>query len=486
MADNSYKSDPEPTLPHMPRVPGPTPDSLPEDEYNAVTQPGSIPQLPPEPPPASRPPGSRQPYGPAVPAPTPPTYQTSYENSPSYGSAPAYGTMPPYEGGVHDGMYPDQARPVRERERKRRIRRRRHGSEWAWVIVALALFGVTLVVSMSVFIILRSNHAATADSVGDMATVETTAVVIVPTIVANAAVPINSGGGPGNEPEINSSGVIIEPWDGRERFTVLLMGWDRRPGDSTSGAYRTDTMMLISLDPVTRTIGVLSIPRDLYVTVPGYSQYQRVNAAYVLGELTRPGYGPELAMQTVQLNLGIRVHDYVVADFNTFITVVDAIGGIDVDVPQTINDPEYPDMHYGYDPFYITAGRHHLDGATALKYARTRHGSSDFRRAERQQQVLMAIRERVTSLDNLPQLVFNAGTIWASVQEGVLTGLEFDQILRLGWYAKDIPLENIHTGVIDEAYISFYTTPEGWSVVIPNRYTIGQLMVDVFGPDYAE
>jgi LCP family protein required for cell wall assembly len=459
-----YRPDPEsePTVPHMPRVPAP------DDDLSAPTRPGNLPSTPDSMP--------TQPHGippvdPAIPTPAPP-----------YGS--------PYDQTAW-GAPPDQAaRVARERDRKRRVRKRqRRGTEWAWVIVAVALIGITIVGSLGVFSIMRSSRndvQVTAEP--GMVAAESTAVLIVPTAVPNLALEsVNtSGGGPGNEPETNAEGVAIEAWDGQERFTVLVMGWDRRPTDPADAAYRTDTMMLVSIDPATNSVGVLSIPRDLYVNVPGYSQLQRVNSAYVLGELRRPGYGPELTMETVQYNLGIRVHDYVIADFNAFTTIVDAIGGIDVNVPQAISDPQYPDMYYGYDPFYITAGEHHLDGATALKYARTRHGSSDFRRAERQQQVIMAIRDRVLNLGNLPQLVVSAPTIWASIQEGVKTGLTLDQMLRLGWYLKDIPLDSIRMGVIDEEYISFYTTPSGASVVIPNRYQIGPLLVSVFGENYAQ
>src|SRR5262249_25002329 len=264
------------------------------------------------------------------------------------------------------------------------------------------------------------------------------------------------------------------------RFTVLVVGLDRRPGE-TGLAYRTDTMMLVSLDPASHSLGILSIPRDLYVDVPGYNDLQRVNSPMVLGELGQPGYGPELMMQTVQYNLGIRVHDYVAIDFNTFISVIDAIGGVDINVPYTISDPQYPDMYYGYDPFYIRAGLQHLDGKTALKYARTRHGDNDFQRAQRQQQVLYAIRDKVLKLDMLPQLIIQAPTLWNDVSTGVSTGLTFDQIIQLVLYLKDIPSENIKTGVIDENYTTGYTTSQGAAVLVPDRARLGPLMVSVFG-----
>jgi LCP family protein required for cell wall assembly len=205
----------------------------------------------------------------------------------------------------------------------------------------------------------------------------------------------------------------------------------------------------------------------------------------VLGEIRQVGYGPKLAMQTVQYNLGIRVHDYVAVDFRAFETLVDAIGGIDIDVPYNIADPQYPDMYYGYDPFYLRAGHQHLDGKIALKYARTRHGDSDFQRAQRQQQVLYAIRDRILNLDMLPQLIVQAPTLLGALKDNVYTGLTLDQMIQLAWYLKDIPQESIHTGVVDGRYTMSWMTPDGASVLVPNRSRIGSLMVDVFGASYS-
>jgi LCP family protein required for cell wall assembly len=264
------------------------------------------------------------------------------------------------------------------------------------------------------------------------------------------------------------------------------MGLDRRPGE-TGLAFRTDTMMIVSLDPATNQIGILSIPRDLYVEVPGYSQLQRVNTPMVLGELRQPDFGPQLAMQTVQYNLGIRIHDFVAADFQAFISFIDAIGGIEIDIPYPISDPLYPNMYFGYDPFYIRAGRQTLNGDTALKYARTRHGDNDFQRAQRQQLVVYAVRDRLLNGGTvLPQLIVQSPSLWAAFQDNIYTGLTLDQIIQLGLYIKDIPAENIRTGVINQAYTVNYTTSDGAQVLVPDRARIGSLMVEVFGDTYSQ
>jgi polyisoprenyl-teichoic acid--peptidoglycan teichoic acid transferase len=388
----------------------------------------------------------------------------------------------PYSGNT---LPPPPAPPLprdsaaRERMRRRRVSSRRSGGEWAWVVIAGALLSVVVISSMAIFLLLRASQEEPE---------------IIPTAVAALPTPVDvrsdfsslTGNITGQQVILDDGrSIVLEPWNGTSRFTVLMMGMDRRP-EETGLAYRTDTMMLISIDPATNSLGILSIPRDLYVEVPGYGQLQRVNSAMVLGELRQPGYGPQLAMQTVQYNLGMRVHDYLAVDFNTFITFVDSIGGIDVDVPYNISDPEYPNMYYGYDPLYIRAGLQHFDGTMALKYARTRHTSNDFDRARRQQDVLYAIRDRILELDMLPQLIVQSPSLWREVSDGVSTGLSLEQMIHLALYLKDVPTENIQTGVIDSNYIIGYQTPQGASVLVPNRDRIGNLMVEVFGSNYSE
>jgi anionic cell wall polymer biosynthesis LytR-Cps2A-Psr (LCP) family protein len=143
-------------------------------------------------------------------------------------------------------------------------------------------------------------------------------------------------------------------------------------------------------------------------------------------------------------------------------------------------------MYYGYDPFYISAGRQHLDGATALKFARTRHSDSDFRRAERQQMVIQAARDKILDLNILPQLIAQSPELWRTFENNVYTSMSLDQMIQLAWYLKDIPSENLTTGVISQEYTIGHRTSGGASVLIPNRGTIGPLMVDVFGADYSQ
>ncbi len=262
-----------------------------------------------------------------------------------------------------------------------------------------------------------------------------------------------------------------------ERINVLLMGIDRRPGEPFIS--RTDTMMLMSIDPQNEAASILSIPRDLYVVIPGYGR-DRINTAFVYGSTgNNPAGGAQLSMQTVEYNLGVPVDHYVLVDFSAVIQGVDAIGGIDVYVPYEIYDPNFPDMNYGYAPLYIPAGSQHFDGETALKYARTRHQDSDFYRARRQQQVVLAVRDKVLGL-GIAELIRQAPFLYQQLDQGIRTDLNLDEALRLATAAAELPSENIRNEVLDQNYVSSYRTPAGASVLIPINESIAPLVQEMF------
>ncbi len=184
----------------------------------------------------------------------------------------------------------------------------------------------------------------------------------------------------------------------REPLNVLLVGVDRRP--DTQEGVRSDTIILVHIDPAQGWAGMLSIPRDSVADIPHLGQ-QKINTAYaygfshaaeIYGEGTTPDAGGgALAAETVEGFLGLKVNYVAQIDFHGFQRVVDTLGGVTVDVPRPLLDPAYPTDDYGYERLYVPAGLQVLDGATALRYARSRHSSSDFDRSRRQQQVLRAI-----------------------------------------------------------------------------------------------
>jgi len=267
-------------------------------------------------------------------------------------------------------------------------------------------------------------------------------------------------------------------WDGASRVTILVMGLDYRDWESGEGAPRTDTMILLTIDPLSRTAGMLSIPRDLYVSIPGF-QYDRINTAYREGEIFQlPGGGPALAVETVEQLIGVPIDFYAQIDFNSFVRMIDEIGGLKIDIPEPIEvDPigERP-------PRILPAGRTVLPGEMALAYARARGTEGgDFDRAVRQQQVIFAIRDRILSKDLIPILLTKSAVLYNELAAGVHTDLSLEQAVQLGILATQIPEENIRRGVIGAEQILFYTTPEGDQVLKPIPDKIRELRDQVFG-----
>lgn len=277
----------------------------------------------------------------------------------------------------------------------------------------------------------------------------------------------------GEIPVTGITGVPLPDYKQKQRVNILLLGIDRRPNEQYS---RTDTMILVTIDPENKTAGMLSIPRDTWLEIPGYYE-SRINTAYYLGEKDNyPGGGPALAMKTVQYNFGVPVHFYVEVDFNGFRQIVDTLGGLDINVPKTLNDPTFPSENYGYDPFYIEAGQQHLDGVTALKYARTRHVDTDFGRAQRQQQVLMAIKDKALQLNLLPKVP----ELWTTMAGTVQTDLQLVDILELANIAPDITHDKIENIVLDGNYTVNYITDAGAMVLLPLREKIQPVIDRMF------
>jgi LCP family protein required for cell wall assembly len=240
-------------------------------------------------------------------------------------------------------------------------------------------------------------------------------------------------------------------------------------------------MIVLTIDPENNTAGMLSIPRDLWVSIPGYSE-NRINTAHYTGDLKKyPGGGPALAIKTVQYNLGIPIHYYVRVNFSGFVEAIDTIGGVDIYVEKEIDDPLYPDNAYGYDPLYIPVGLQHMDGELALKYARTRHGGSDFDRLRRQQQVIMAVRDKVLRLGMLPQLLLKLPELLKTVGDSVQTDLQLDEMLNLVQLASQIDDEHIKAAMIDSSMTVPTTTPNGAQVLIPIPDEIRAMVNEIFG-----
>jgi polyisoprenyl-teichoic acid--peptidoglycan teichoic acid transferase len=234
-----------------------------------------------------------------------------------------------------------------------------------------------------------------------------------------------------------------------ERTNVLLVGVDRRGKRTTT---LTDTMMVASLDPVGHTVSIVSIPRDL-IDIPlgnGDTYGPKLNSLLRYAE-THPDQFPQGGMRTLEeaigALLGIPIHYYARVDFAGFIKMVDAVGGVDVEVPRAFEDPGYDGYGVGDRGFSVTAGEQHFDGATALAYARSRKGAgeSDFTRQARQQQILIALRDQATRGGSL---LFELPTLLDAVGETVRSDIPVDRLPALAAIMEEVGRRDVTSVVI--------------------------------------
>lgn len=232
---------------------------------------------------------------------------------------------------------------------------------------------------------------------------------------------------------------------GRTNVLILGMGGSNHPGGMLS-----DTMIVLSINYSDKRLGMISVPRDLWVPIPSYG-HAKINEAYYRGEANKKttGGGGVLASRTVENVLGIPIHYYIRMDFEGFKKIIDTLGGIDVYVEKDIYDPFYPaaDM-IRYDPFRISAGTHHMNGDLALKYARSRETTSDFDRSRRQMQILAAVREKVLTVGTLgnPKKITDLINV---LGEHLRTNMEVSEIRALWEEAKNLDMTNIVNKVLD-------------------------------------
>jgi len=245
-------------------------------------------------------------------------------------------------------------------------------------------------------------------------------------------------------------------------LNIVLLGSDKRP---RSGAWRTDSMIIVSVDEQANVVRLLSLPRDLWVYIPGHG-YNRINTADLWGELAHKGGGPERVKQTIYYNLGIPIHYYVRVDFQGFINIIDTVGGIDVDV-----DCPLPDIN-------LTAGMHHMDGRQALRYARSRKSTSAFDRERRQRKVLLALWDQALSLDIIPQLP----ELWRTMSDSFQTDLPFEKVLDLAYVGVQLEPQRIRSAAIGPRQTQSWITPQGASVQLPKEDAIRTLLENFYAP----
>lgn len=236
-----------------------------------------------------------------------------------------------------------------------------------------------------------------------------------------------------------------------ETYDVLILG--------TNGAH-TDTIMIASINEDKEKITLFSIPRDLYVNG------RRINSYYTY-------YGIDQMQRMVESVVGLKIDNYVQVDLNGFVEVVDSLGGIDIYVDKAIYDGTYPNANGGYDPYSIEVGHHHMNGAEALKYARTRHADSDFGRAARQQKVLAALQIKTEQLDG----VMDMKQLAELMQVGLSNTTTDLSLLDLVSFYYDYQDYDLVTGFVltSSNYLHSFINESGAYTLIPRSGNFNQI-----------
>ena len=231
------------------------------------------------------------------------------------------------------------------------------------------------------------------------------------------------------------------------RVNILLLG---NPGGNgeMDGPYLTDTVIVASLSTENNQGIFFSLPRDLYVKIPGYGN-TKLNAAYKIGN-SQEGAGGNTISQITGNITGLDIPYFIRVDFNGFEQLINELGGVTVEVEKDLYDEEYPTLDKGYETLDIKAGTYTMDGAMALKYARSRKSTSDFDRARRQQQLILAMKEKAAELDLLSQPT-KALVIADILQDSLETNMNLGEIKRFLELVKDFNVSSFTTKVFDDS-----------------------------------
>jgi polyisoprenyl-teichoic acid--peptidoglycan teichoic acid transferase len=238
-----------------------------------------------------------------------------------------------------------------------------------------------------------------------------------------------------------------------ELVNILVLGSDQ---PHSASLYRTDTILLLSLNPKKNTVNLVSFPRDLFVYIPGWTM-QRINTAYAHG-------GFETLALTMEYNFGVRPDHYVIVNYNSFVKFINSLGGIDVNVEKTLTDNR---GQRGW--VTIPAGKTHMDGRDALWYVRSRYTTNDFDRNRRQQAVIRAVFKELLSID----AIAHAPDLYQAYAKSVTTDLRFKDFLTLLPFAATIrDMSQIHQYFIDNTLVTEWITPGGAMVLLPNQEAV--------------
>ena len=257
---------------------------------------------------------------------------------------------------------------------------------------------------------------------------------------------------------------------------ILVLGTDQRPGDQ---AWRTDTIIIVAIDHEAKQVGMISIPRDLWVEIPGYGA-GRINQVDFQGEVQKvPGGGPALVQQVILNTLGIPTQRWVRLKLEALPELVDALDGVTVtlDCPlhELTPDPKAPDSGK-YVAFDLPAGKVKLDGASAAKFARYRYASNDFSRARRQQQLIWAIKERALELNAIPRIP----DLWKALSKTFKTDLSLLDMIRLARLGSALQPNQVHGVVFSRAAMADGQVGAAWVVKIVSMAQVKKEIAGIF------
>ncbi len=285
---------------------------------------------------------------------------------------------------------------------------------------------------------------------------------------------------PGGSVLDNAPGIDTKGESGsKERINILVLGLDRRPSEGRIPS-RTDTIFVVTIDPKTDSAAILGIPRDGLVDIPlrnGGTYSERINTVYVQGENQEyPGGGVGLMKDVIYNNFNISIHHHILVDFEGFEEIIDALGGIDVDVPDYVYDPYYSwsELPGDYDPQEFEPGRQHMDGRTALAYSRIRFSSDDFDRIQRQQRVIFAAIEKGKSLNVLTR----ADDLWSQYNDSIETDISDVKIPGYALLADQVK-DHIQAVSLGPVTVPF-TGPQGQAYQVFDWNLVKELVEAMF------
>jgi len=263
------------------------------------------------------------------------------------------------------------------------------------------------------------------------------------------------------------------PLDSKQRINILLLGSDNDQ-KFQQNALLSQTMIVVSIDPGARQVTLLSLPRDLWVPIPGHAS-AKIDLAYAQG-------GAPLARATVERAFKIPIHYYAWVGLNGLVQLVDRVGGVDIDVLHPVLDDNYPNDFsnngFGTERVYLAAGPQHLDGRHALQYVRSRHGDllSDFGRSIRQQQVLLAIQQRTAGMDMVAALPAFARDLNGHVK----TDLDLVRLTQLMLFMRGLRAGDVHQAFLT-SYVHDAVSFDGQQILVADWPAIHSYLRQVFG-----